>query len=214
MNPIILPGRQHLEDGSANPAWLQAKCGVISGTRFASVMAKPDTAAYQNLIADLATERVYGVDEEEERFVSKAMQHGIDTEQEAFNWYSFGSDATCTKAMFVIHGDYPFIGVSPDLLVGDVGMSQIKCPQRRAQIDLICTRKLPSQYKWQVVGEMWVCARMWSDFVGYHKTLGGEVLRVERDDVEIARLKAACMIVNAEADKIAQTLRIRKERTQ
>lgn len=204
MTPIILEGRQR------TPEWHQAKCGVISGTRFAAAMAGRDTAARANLIADLAVERVYGVAEDEDRYVSPAMQHGIDIEDEAFAWYAFGTDEPVMQAMFVLHGAYSFIGVSPDLLVGGNGMAQVKCPERSAHVELICKRKLPSKYRWQVQGEMWVCGRGWSDFVSYHKVIGGEVLRVMRDDAAIKELELACLRVHAEAEEVAAQLNQRR----
>lgn len=197
---IILPGHQH------SPEWYAAKAGRITGTRFASAMAKPDTAAYQNLVIDLAWERVFGPDDPADRFVSKAMQNGIECEPEAFDWYAFTTDYTCRQAMFVVHGVHDFIGVSPDLLVNQDGLAQVKCPERRAHLEVIQKNRLPAQYRWQVHGEIWTCDRDWSDFVSYHPALRGAVIRVDRDEKLIAELETRCLQVNAEADELVTKL--------
>jgi hypothetical protein len=202
---IILPGHQR------TPEWYSAKAGRITGTRFAAAMAGVDTAAYQNLVTDLAWERVFGPDDPADRFVSKAMQGGIEFEAEAFDWYAFTTDNTCQQPMFVIHGVHAFVGVSPDLLVNGDGMAQIKCPQRRGHLTFIRKPRLPAEYKWQVHGEIWTCDRDWSDFVSYHPVLRGSVLRVERDETLIAQLEERCLQVNAEAEELAQHIHQLKE---
>lgn len=202
---IILPGHQH------SPEWFSAKAGRITGTRFADAMAKPETAAYQNLVIDLAWERVFGPDDPADRYVSRAMQDGLEREAEAFDWYAFVTDYSCHQPMFVVHGVHNFIGVSPDLMVNQDGLAQIKCPERRAHLEVIQRSRVPAKYRWQVQGEIWVCDREWSDFVSYHPVLRGAVIRVERDEKMIAELEARCLQVDAEANELVTKLQQLKE---
>lgn len=204
MKPIILPGEQ------GTPAWRAAKAGRITGTRFAAAMSKKDTAGYQNLITDLAWERVFGADDPSSHYTSKFMQEGIDREPESIDWYRFVSDVECFQPMFVIHGEHDFIGCSPDLLREDDGMAQIKNPGRAAHLKVMHDRKLPAQYRWQVQGEILVCARAWSDFVSYMPQMAGEIVRVEASQADHEALLAECLVVNEKADALAERIRQRR----
>jgi hypothetical protein len=204
MAPVILQGQQGTQ------AWLNVKAGVITGTRFAAAMSRKDTAAYRGLVADLAWEMVFGASEPEERFVSRAMQEGIEREPESLEWYRFRTEASCYQPMFVLHAVHDFIGCSPDFLVNDDGMVQAKNPGRRAHLEVMQTRKLPSQYRWQVQGELMVTQRDWSDFVSYLPPLGGEVIRVLPNKDDHAALIAACIEVQREAAELAAQIQDRK----
>lgn len=199
--PIILPGVQH------SPDWYVAKAGRITGTRFAAAMMDRKTQGHQQLICDLAWERVFGPDDPADRFMGKAMEHGLEYEPEAFAWYEFMADRPAHQPMFVVHGELPFVGVSPDLFLDPEGMAQIKCPQRRAHLMVMHTKKLPAEYRWQVLGELWVCERDWTDFVTYHPALRGYSLRVFPDDAAFKQLDAACRAVDEQANELAETIK-------
>jgi len=203
VNAIIIPGEQGTD------AWRKVKAGRITGTRFASVMAKKDTAAYQNLITDLAWERVFGPDDPSQHYTSKFMQEGMDREPESIDWYRFQSETECVQPMFVIHADHDFLGCSPDLLVDEEGMAQIKNPGRRAHLEVIEKKRLPSQYRWQVQGELMVCGRRWSDFVSYIPQMAGEVVRVNPSAEDHDALLRECIIVNCAAESLAGLIRAR-----
>lgn len=204
MTPIILMGEQGTD------AWRKAKAGRITGTRFAAVMADKKTAAYQNLIADLAWERVFGPDDPSDHYTSKFMQEGIEREPESLEWYRFETEVECVQPMFVIHGEHDFIGCSPDLLAGDDGMAQVKNPGRRAHLEVMEKRRLPSQYRWQVQGELMVCARAWSDFVSYIPQMAGECIRIEPSADDHAALLRECIAADALAEELAARIRRKK----
>lgn len=200
MNPILLEGAQN------TPEWFAVKAGKITGTRFASAMAETDSAAYNNLVSGLATERLFGA-QKGDSYRSRAMEMGKKLEPDAFGWYSFQTDAPCQQPMFAIHGAIPYVGVSPDLLVGDDGMAQMKCPEPTAWFYLLRKQRVPPAYFWQVQGELWVCNRAWSDFVCYHPELGVVMERVYRHEASIRALETACINVHLEAQDLVQTYR-------
>lgn len=202
--PIILEGEQGTD------AWRQAKAGRITGTRFASVMAKKDTAAYQNLVVDLAWELVFGPDDPSSHYTSKFMEEGIEREPESIDWYKFETDRTCVQPMFVIDGEQDYIGCSPDLLVDDRWMAQIKNPGRRAHLQVMESRKLPSQYRWQVQGELMVCQRNGSDFVSYIPQLAGVIVPVELSLSDHDALRNECAALYEKARQLESKIRERK----
>lgn len=198
--PVILMGEQGTD------AWREVKAARFTGTRFASVMAKKDTAAYQNLIVDMAWEMVFGPIQED-RYVSKSMEEGMDREPESIDWYTFETESECFQPMFVIDGEQDYIGVSPDLLVCENWMAQIKNPGRRAHLSVLDSRKLPSQYRWQVQGEIMVAQREGSDFVSYIPQLGGVRVPVEPSKADHDALRAECESAYKKVNELAVKIR-------
>lgn len=184
--------------------WLAARLGMITGTRFAAIVGTGKTR--DDLIRDLAWERYTGSCIEK-GFTTDAMQRGIDLEPEARDWYSFHSGNDVVEHGFMVHPELSFVGMSPDGLCGEDGLLEIKCPGHRAHIETIERRKVPSQYRWQVQGQLWVTGRSWLDFVSYHPEHDGIIIRIEPSADDHAKLEAACIAANEEIESIVQLLR-------
>jgi putative phage-type endonuclease len=166
--------------------WYQARLGKFTASSFASLMAGLETAAFSDLVKDKAWERLTGT--LVESYTNAAMQHGIDTEAQARDWYRFETGNEVSEIGFVLHPVFEVAGCSPDGLVQESGLVEIKCPQPRAHIDVLASKKLPSKYRWQVQGQLWITGRKWCDFVSYHPAQGGICIRVEADADDQERL--------------------------
>ena len=82
-------------------------------------------------------------------------------------------------------------GYSPDGLVGDDGLIEIKCPKAITHFQYIIDNKGPSDYWQQLQGGLWLSGRKWIDFVSYHpdfKTKQLFIIRVGRDEDYITKL--------------------------
>lgn len=161
--------------------WLQSRLGCPSGSGFDRLITssgKPSTQAdgYINqLIAELLT------GETTEVKVTEWMQRGTDLEPFARNFYELMSDNEVQEVGFCKHDDME-CGVSPDGLIGTDGGLEIKCPTPATHIAYLRAGVLPSKYKQQVQGCMWVTGRDWWDFMSYHERMPALIVRVERDD--------------------------------
>jgi putative phage-type endonuclease len=169
-----------------SPEWYSARLGKFTASSFADLMAGLDTEAYKGLLKDKAWERLTGAPVAS--YTNPAMQHGIDTEPLARDWYSFQTGAEVVEVGFVLHPALPMVGCSPDGRVGPSGLIEIKCPQPRAHLEAMVSRKLPAKYRWQVQGQMWIEGREWCDFVSYHPAQGGVIVRVEASEKDHAAL--------------------------
>ncbi len=191
--------RTRLRDGSfveqRTDQWYSARAGKITGSRFAYAMAARGTTSFRQLIDQLVQERLTGRCLDNRR-LNSAMQWGIDHEDAARHWYSKAYGRSVDLAGFVVHPDFDYVGVSPDGLVGLDGVVEIKCPQRHNFQKVRSTRRMPSQYRWQVQGQLWVCRRDWADFVCFHPPSSGVVIRVERDSADAERLEERCREIN------------------
>lgn len=170
-----------IEQGT--PEWHKQRLGKVTASRIADVMMKTTTAGYQNYQAQLVCERLTG--QPTESFVSAAMQHGTETEAQARATYSLLTGLDVQEVGFVPHPKLAMSGASPDGLVGEAGLVEIKCPQPAAHIRTLTGSKVDRKYVLQMQWQMVCTDRSWCDFVSFSPDLPPElqlfVKRFERD---------------------------------
>lgn len=168
-----------IEQGSE--AWHEARVGMITGTRFSSVMAGKDTAKYKDLITDLAGEIITG--EKEESYSNAIMERGVEMESEARKSYEGLFNVTVSEIGFCIDDSFgEWVGISPDgFIEGEKGMTEFKCPIRKTHMNYIRMNKLPSVYQWQVQGGLMVSGYHYCDFMSYRPDMKPFIIRVYPD---------------------------------
>ena len=146
--------------------WFAARLGKVTASRVADVMAKTKTgysASRDNYMAQLVVERITG--ERAESFTNAAMQWGTDQEPFARAAYEAAKDVMVEEEGFVPHPTIQMAGASPDGLVNDDGLVEIKCPNTATQIETLLTGAIPSKYVAQMQFQMACTGRAWCDFV-------------------------------------------------
>lgn len=178
-----------------SPEWHAARCGKVTASRVADLIAKTKTgwgASRANYMAELVAERLTGT--QAAGYSNAAMQWGTDMEPEARENYAFISDVEVEQVGFVPHPTIEMAGASPDGLVGDDGLVEIKCPNTATHIDTLIGQAVPAKYVTQMQWQMACTGRAWCDFVSYDPRMpeGMQVFirRVERDEETIAQLEA------------------------
>lgn len=195
-----------------DPEWFAARAGRFTASRFADLMATtksgPSTSR-KNLIVQVAIERITGTTEDS--YTNAAMQRGIDLEPEARMMYELTTGNIVEEVDFIQHPSLSFVGVSPDGLIGDDGMMEIKCPSAMSKhLDALRNGAHAVEYKWQIQGQLWVAEREWNDAVSYDprfpegKRLA--IKRVWRDEKMIEQLEAECIAANEEVEQIVKEL--------
>lgn len=181
-----------IEQGSTE--WHALRCGKVTASRVADVIAKTKTgpsASRLNYAAELIAERLTGVSAD--GFTNAAMQWGTDQEPNARRAYEFMNDVSVEQVAFVIHPDIEDAGASPDGLVGDHGLVEFKCPNTATHIDTLIKQEVPTKYITQMQWQMACTGRQWCDFVSYDPRLPESmqlfVKRVSRDNDFIASLE-------------------------
>lgn len=166
-----------MEQGSE--AWFEARCGLITATRIASMMTGESTKTYKDLITDLAGEIITG--EVEESYSNAIMERGTELEPFARSEYEAIFETEVKEVGFVLSEKYKdWLGVSPDGLTTDGGL-EIKCPLRKTHINYIEANRLPNEYKWQVQGSLFVTGLPHWDFMSYYPNMKPFILRVYPD---------------------------------
>ncbi len=199
-----------IEQGS--DAWKQIRIGKVTASRVADVVAKTKTgwgASRANYLAELIAERLTG--EAAASFTNAAMQWGTDKEPEARAYYEFRSDAEVALVAFVDHPTIGMTGASPDGLVGDDGLIELKCPNTATHIETLLGDEIPAKYVTQMQWQMACTGRKWCDFASYDPRLPESmrlfVKRVNRDDTRIAELEKLVEAFLAELDGKVSALR-------
>jgi len=169
------------EQGSE--AWHEIKLGRFTGTRIKNLMSAKSTASYQNVIAEVVAEIL--THSKEDNYTNDDMQRGIDMEPEAANYYN-GIYEACELDEIGFcepeESDYSdYAGVSPDRLVNDDGLLEIKCPKAKTHFNYIKSGKMPNEYKWQVQHQLFITERKWCDFMSYYPGLKPFIIRVLPD---------------------------------
>lgn len=198
------------EQGSEE--WKALRLGKATASRMADICARTKTgwgASRANYAAQLIAERLTGV--VTESYTSQAMEWGTACEAEARSVYSFTSDAAITLIDFVPHPTIEMSGASPDGLVGDDGLVEIKCPNTATQIDTLLRGAVPEKYLLQMNWQMACTGRQWCDFVSYDprmpENLRMFVRRIPRDDVLILDLEDKVSEFLSEVDRKVISLR-------
>jgi len=176
------------------PEWFAARRGKVTASRVADLMARTKTgfaASRENYKAELLLEILTGTTAV--GFVSEAMKWGTEKEPEARAKYAETIFETVTEVGFVHHPDIAGVGVSPDGLVGDDGLVEIKCPNTATFIDIFLKDQIPQKWLTQIQAQLDTTGRKWCDFVCYDPRMpeGAQlyVKRVERDEMFIATMR-------------------------
>lgn len=101
------------------------------------------------------------------RYVNDAMQWGIEQEPIARARYEEVTGTLVQLCGFAIHGDINFFGASPDGLVGDDGLIEIKCPTSTTYMEWVVSGVVPDQHKPQMLAQLAVTGRRYVDFFAF-----------------------------------------------
>jgi putative phage-type endonuclease len=192
------------------PEWFAARLGRVTASRVADVVAKTKTgygSGRANYMAELICERLTGT--QGAFYSNAAIQWGVEKEPDARAAYEEAVGMFVVEVGFIPHNTISMAGASPDGLVGDGGLVEIKCPNTATHIDTLLSGFVPNKYINQMQWQMACTGRQWCDFVSFDPRMpeGMQiwVKRVERDNVLIAELEKEVISFLVELQlKIAQ----------
>jgi predicted phage-related endonuclease len=208
---MTTPGN-YLECVQGSELWAKLRCGYSTASRSADMIAttkKGESAERAGYRTELICERLTGIPYP--RHVTKEMQWGLDHEDEAAAAYELATGELVDKCGFVIHPTVSMFGASPDRLVGDVGLLQIKCPTTKKHLEWMLAGKIPVEHVPQMLAEL-SCdpVREWCDFMSYDPRLPEHlqrfIRRYHRDEKLIQALEAEVIHFNSEIDAVIKSL--------
>jgi hypothetical protein len=185
----------HYDIVQGTPEWFAIRCGKVTGSRIADLMAKTksgESASRARYMGELIAERLTGVPMMKS-FVSADMLAGKEKEAEARAIYEFRYDVELVQIGFVDHPTIPMSGASPDSFIGENGGLEAKSPIIATHIETLTTKACPGNYYKQIQWNMACSARAWWDYISFCPELPewGRlfVKRIERDDAMIAEIE-------------------------
>lgn len=195
------------------PEWLAARAGHCTASKFKDVLAKPKSGSGEAVTRRsyrlmLVTERLTGLPCETYR--NAAMEWGTEHEAIARMTYEAERGEIVEEVGFIPHPSMPWVGCSPDGLIGTDGGVEIKCPaQSTVHVETV-HGGMPSEHRAQIQGAMWVTGRQWVDFVSFDPRMPAGlqlyVERVKRDSDYIANLEAEVAKFLVETEKMHEWL--------
>lgn len=192
------------EQGSE--AWHRARMGIPTASRFKTVLAKgKDGGASETrrtYLLELAGEII--TEEPMDSFKSADMERGQVMEEEARDHYSFMNNVEPERVGFIVNGQK---GCSPDALLGEDGILEIKTAKPHILAEFMLKDEFPPGHKAQCQGALWVAQREWIDIAVYWPKMPLFVKRATRDEAYIAKLAGEVERFNAELATIVDRIR-------
>lgn len=195
-----------MTDTNQNPyqqtaEWFEARCGCLTASRAKAVIRRKKDgkpyADYATVLEQIVGERLTGI--VASIGTTAAMQWGIDHEEEAREQYVIETGRDVALTGFVKHPTVAWFGASPDGLVGDDGLLEIKCPTTLVHLSRVADGTVPEEYKPQMLVQLLCTGRKWVDFVDYDPRLSSDwekarffCVRYEPTEEELADALAKC----------------------
>jgi putative phage-type endonuclease len=191
--------------------WFADRLGKVTASRLADVLAKTKTgysASRTNYMPQLVLERITGT--RAEFYSNAAMIHGVEQEPFARAAYEAHTGQMVEEVGFVPHPTIEAAGASPDGLVGDDGMVEIKCPSSSTALECWLTRSqggnpIDAKYYAQMQWQMRCADRSWCDYVVFDPRMPAKaqlfIVRVERnaDWLKVAEEEVTSFLAEVDA---------------
>ena len=170
-------------------SWFEARLGIPTASCFSKIVKPSDgnkSASAKTYMYELIAEKLGA---SSDSYTNEHMERGNELEPMARSTFEFITDLKVDE-VGMIKTDCGKIGCSPDGLIGEDGGLEIKCPKASTHIKYLIEGKLPLEYKTQVMGSLMVSERKYWYFMSYHPELDPFILKVERDEEFISKMKA------------------------
>lgn len=189
-----------------SPEYDKLKLGLPTSSNFKKIVT-PTMAKKSDQRKDYAyhliAERLLGY--RIETYQSEHMRRGMIEEAEAVEWYQWDTGVTTEQVGFITN-DEGTLGCSPDRLVGDDGLLEVKCLSDKEHVQALCEGRINVRFRPQLQGQIYISERDWVDILLWHRVLPRLVIRVEPDErfmeTLIRELDSFVALIDAEMDKI------------
>ncbi|WP_144627589.1 lambda exonuclease family protein [Arthrobacter woluwensis] len=158
-----------LEQGTDE--WLQARCGILTASVIGQLITPTNVKVANNdtaraLTATLTAERITGY--VEPAHVTADMERGTLDEPYARDAYAQWSGARVEQVGFMVLDNWGTrLGFSPDGLVGEDGLIEIKSRRQKKHLQTIVNGEVPAENMAQIQTGLLVSRRFWCDYVSF-----------------------------------------------
>lgn len=183
--------------------WHRLRRGMPTASVFKVLMARTEEKKGRTtLLHKLAGERLCG--EPAENYTNQFMERGKSMEDEARQHYAFVRDCEPRRVGFIKNGK---TGCSPDALIGDDGLLEIKTASPHILIPMLLKGAFPMEHYAQCQGALMVAERKWCDLIVYWPKMKPLIVRCERDESYIAELRDAVDVFDLDLRRLCEKLK-------
>lgn len=186
--------------------WHLCRAGIPTASMFATVMASGrgggPSLTRAKYMRQLAGEVITG--KPMVSYSNSHMERGHEMEPEARDLYAFATDTAPEQVGFIRNGQK---GCSPDSLIGENGMLEIKTKLPDLLIECWERDDFPPEHKAQCQGALWIAEREWIDLVVYWPGMPVFIQRAYRDEAYIADMSSAINQFNDELSALVERVR-------
>lgn len=184
-NPVY-----YFDINQGSEEWFSIKAKKISATSVKYCFSGIATASYKDLVARLVFERLTNdIYIEDKKYVNNDMLRGIELEPIAVECFESEMYFKCKEVGWVEKDEW--LGCSPDRLISDNGLLEVKCPKFKTQLQLLKTKKIQKDYLTQMQTQLFVTNRDFCYFISYHENLPPFIQKIERDENRILEIDKA-----------------------
>lgn len=195
-----------MEQQQQTKEWFLARRGKITASRLNDLMGvkglgKMGESYINEILADYWTEI------DEDSFLNSDIQRGVDFEAAAIKRYEYEQLTPVIPCGFIAYNE--FFGGSPDGLIGENGLIEVKCKNHKNHAAILRSREVPGEHVNQIQGCLLATGREWCDFVSFNPFFVPEkqivIIRVKKDlEIQakiIERINEAWAIIQSELKK-------------
>jgi hypothetical protein len=190
-----------------SPEWFAARIGRPSASKFNQIVTSTGKASTQakKYMYSLVGELLLG--EKVETYQNANMLRGLELEGEAIQLYEMMYGVEVQAVGICYKNEQKTISCSPDGLVGDDGLLEVKCPTLPVHVEYLINNKVPTAYIQQTQGQLFVTGRKWVDFLSYYPGLTPLIARSYRDEAFMPKLSKALLAFDRELKSVYAKLK-------
>lgn len=166
-------------------AWFALRIGKFTATNAQAIA--NNGKGLETLVYEKAAEILTG--KAKEAYTNPEMERGNELEEMARNSYELETNTVVKRVGFVEKSER--VGCSPDGLIAEDGLQEIKCPNNINFVKFMILREIDSAHEWQMQMQLLITERKWVDYVLYNPNFPKAVIitKVLRDEVKIEKLR-------------------------
>jgi hypothetical protein len=194
----------HFNINQGTPEWHDLRRGVLTSTAIKTLITPTlklaDNDKTRAHVYEVAAQRITG--RTEDNYMSFDMMRGHNEEILARELYA-KHYASVVECGFITSDKLGFmVGYSPDGLVGEYGIIEIKSAKAKIQVQRMMEGVIPLEHYAQVQTGLWVTGRKWCDFISYSNGMKMMVIRVDADLAYHALIEQAATIFEAKVAEV------------
>ena len=193
--------------GSAE--WYSIRAGKPTASCFEKILSPTGkTSTQANAYAELLLAELMTGGQVSTWAGNQHTERGRELESDAVVLYEIQTNTVTEQVGFIEEYESGYnqpAGCSPDRLIGNDGLLEIKCPAPHTHLKYLLDNKIPIKYIPQVQGQLYITNCEWCDWMSYHPDMPPLIIRIKRDEEYITKLSEALR-------KFLHTLNEKKQR--